>query len=179
MAAAVALCGCGRGRANQQATNTTTATDTAATPLTIVGCLVPGTATAEAGAVGTSGNPPPPSFTLVDVTTTSTPPSGNPASGVSGTSGKPGSSEATATVDTGTPRSYSLVADKDRLEDLQRYANSRVEVTGLIVASSDTGMGVPDVGAASAPVGAPPTDVQRMRVKDVRQLESTCGAPKR
>jgi hypothetical protein len=148
---AVALCGCGRDRANQKETAATTATAAATqTSMTVVGCLIPDAETTERRPVGTSGNPPPPGFTLVNVTS----PAPNSAA-----------------------RSYSLVADKDRLDDLQRFANSRVEVNGSIVAS--TGNGTADVGAASAPAGAPPNDVRRIRVTDVRQLESTCGEPKK
>jgi hypothetical protein len=116
--------------------------------MTVVGCLVPSAETPESRAVGTSGNPQPPSFTLVNVTT---PVNGSAA------------------------RSFHLVADEGRLEDLQRFANSRVEVSGSVVAS--TGNGTPEVGAASAPAGGPPTDVRRLRVTDVRQLAPTCGEP--
>jgi hypothetical protein len=149
VAVALALCGCGRGRASQQETPAVSATDTAE-ELRIVGCLVPSGETPESHAVGTSGHLAPPTFTLVNVTTS-----------VAGS----------------TARSFGLVADKGRLEDLQRFANSRVEVSGFVVSS--TGNGVSDGGAVSAPFGAPPTDVRRIRVKDVRQLESTCGEPKK
>lgn len=151
---ALALCGCGRGRAAQQQTDATTATATTATntaeeAMTLVGCLVPAAETPENHAVGTSGNPPPPSFRLVNVT---------------------------APVKGAAASEFNLVADKDRLDDLQRFANSRVEVTGSIVAS--TGNGAPDVAAGSAPAGAPPGDARRIRVKDVRQIEPTCGVAK-
>ena len=147
LAVAVALCGCGRDRIDQKETSATTAT-AAQTSMTVVGCLIPDAETTERRPVGTSGNPPPPGFTLVNVTS---PAPNSPA------------------------RSYNLVADKGRLDDLQRFANSRVEVNGSIVAS--TGNGTADVGAASAPAGAPPNDVRRIRVSDVRQLEPTCGEP--
>jgi len=147
---AVALSGCGRGRASEEETVPATSTDTADKPMTVVGCLVPAGETPESRAVGTSGNPQPPTFTLVNVTTP---------------------------VTDSAVRSFSLVADEGRLEDLQRFANSRVEVNGFIVGS--TGVGASDAGAASTPVGAPPSDVRRMRVKDIRQLESTCGEPKK
>jgi len=146
---ALALCGCGRGPAAQQQTVATTATNTAEEPMTVVGCLVPSSETRESRAVGTSGNPQPPGFMLVNVTT---PVRGSDAS------------------------SFSLVADEGRLDDLQRFANSRVEVTGSIVAS--TGNGASDVAPGSAPAGAPPGDARRIRVKDVRQIEPTCGVAK-
>ena len=132
--------------------------------------------------MGTSGYTAP-AFTLIDVTTTSTPSSdagtasgvsgASGASGTSGTSGTPGSSGA-ANVDTGTPRSYDLVGDKKQ-NDLQKYQNSKFDVTGMLIASTDTGAGVPDVGAASAPSGTPQTAVQRVRVSKVRQLDKTCS----
>jgi hypothetical protein len=169
LAAAVALCGCHGTAANQQGTNATSiANDTGGTPVTLIGCLVPGGGGVQSGAVGTAGNAGPAGFTLIDVTTTGS----GAASGVSGTSGTPGQTPA---VDTGTPRSYDLVGDKKQ-GDLQKYQNSRVEVTGVMVASTDTGAGVPDVGAAPAPAGTPATSVQRVRVDNVRQLEATCGA---
>jgi hypothetical protein len=143
------LCGCGRTHPAQQQTDATTATNTAEEPMTLVGCLVPAGETPENRAVGTSGNPPPPSFRLVNATT---PVKGSAAS------------------------EFNLVADKDRLDDLQRFSNSRVEVSGSIVAATSTG--APDVGAASKPAAAPPDDVRRVRVKDVRQLEPTCGVAK-
>jgi hypothetical protein len=176
LAAAVALCGCHRSTTN--AANASTVKDTGGTPVTLVGCLVPGGPAAQTGAVGTSGNTAPVTFTLVDVTTTSTPSSdtGAAASGVSGTSGASGTPPVPGTpiVDTGTPRSYSLVGDRKQ-DDLKKYQNSKVEVTGVLFASTDTGNGVPDVGAASAPAGAPPTDVQRVRVDNVRQLDKNCS----
>ncbi|HEX4567113.1 MAG TPA: hypothetical protein VH138_10815 [Vicinamibacterales bacterium] len=143
------LYGCGRGHATQQQTVATTASDAAQEPMTIVDCLVPAAETPENRAVGTSGNPPPPSFRLVNVTT---PVKGSAAA------------------------EFNLVADKDRLDDLQRFSNSRVEVSGSIVDS--TSNRAPDVGAAPAYAGAPPGDARRIRVKDVRQLEPTCGAAK-
>lgn len=148
VALTVALCGCGRGRGQQ--TLTTTATDTADEAMTIVGCLVPSGETPERREVGTSGQAQPPSFTLVNVTTP-----------VKGTA----------------VRSFRLVADEGRSDDLQRFANSRVEVRGFVVAS--TGVGAPDAGGGSAPAGAPPSDVRRIRVTDVRQLEPTCGESKK
>jgi hypothetical protein len=166
--AAIALCSCGRGPATQQETISSTATDKADTLLTIVGCLVPGETTTQRTAARPSGSPPPPDFTLVDVTI--------PAQGAEAPSAVSGTSGAGDRVP-GTPRSYDLVADKNRLDDLQRFANSRVEVSGSIVAS--TGTGKPDAGAGSASVGAPSSDVRRLRVKDVRQLEPTCGASKK
>jgi hypothetical protein len=170
VAAVVALCGCGRGRPSQQETIASTATDSVDRPLTIAGCLVPTATTTQSGAARPSDNPPPPSFTLVDITIPA--PGAAAPSGVSGTSGSGGS----ASLKTGAPQSYKLVADRDRLNDLQRFANSRVEVSGLIVTS--TGTGTPDVGAASALVGAPPNDVRRVQVKDVRRLEPTCASKK-
>ena len=100
--------------------------------MTVVGCLVPAGETPESRAVGTSGHPQPPSFTLVNVTT---PVKGSAA------------------------QSFGLNADESRLADLQRFANSRVEVTGSIVAS-------------------PSSDARRLRVTDVRQVEPTCGSAK-
>lgn len=163
--AVVALCGCGRGRATQQETVSSTATENAADRLlTIVGCLVPSDTTTQRTAARPSSSPPPPDFTLVDVTSPAR--GGEASSEVSGTSG--------AGVP---PRSYDLVADKNRLDDLQRFANSRVEVSGSIVPS--TGTGTPDVGAGSAPVGTASNDVRRLRVKDVRQLDPTCASKKK
>jgi len=141
---AIALSGC-RGSTSEQEPVAGQAADKA---MTVVGCLVPSAETPESRAVGTSSNPQPPSFTLVNVTT---PVTGSAA------------------------RSFHLVADEARLEDLQRFANSRVEVSGSVVAS--IGNGAAEVGAASAPAGGPPTDVRQLRVADVRQLESTCGKP--
>jgi hypothetical protein len=165
LAAAVALCGCSRRPATQQEATSSTAVDTNDRLLTIVGCLVPGSTTTQRTAARPSGSPPPPDFTLVDVTI---PAQGTDApSGVSGTSGRM----------SGTPRSYELVADKNRLDDLQRFANSRVEISGSIVAP--TGTGAPDAGAGSAPVATSSADVRSLRVKDVRQLEPTCGASKK
>lgn len=163
--AAVALCGCSRGRATQQEAASSTPTDNVDRLLTIVGCLVPSDATTQRTAARPADSPPPPDFTLVDV---AIPAQGSEApSAVSGTTGSVGAM----------PRSYDLVADKNRLDDLQRFANSRVEVSGSIVAS--TGTGTPGVGAGSAAVGTPPSDVRRLRVKDVRQLDATCGASKK
>jgi hypothetical protein len=125
---------------------------------------VPG-AGLQSGAVGTSGNSGEAGFTLIDVTTT-----GNP--GTSGTSATTGTK---ATVDTGTPRTYSLIGEKQQ-GDLQKYQNSKVEVTGVLVASTDTGAGVPDVAAASAPAGTPATNVEHVRVNHVRQLDKSCSA---
>jgi hypothetical protein len=181
LAAAVALCGCGRANEKPGAT-ANTASDAGGTPVTLIGCLVPGGGGAQAGAVGTSGNTAANGFTLIDVTTTSTPASDTgSASGVSATpnaAGTSGTHAASPTVDTGTPRSYTLLADRKQ-DDLQKYSNSQVEVTGVLIASTDTGAGVPDVGAASAPAGTPATDVQRVRVKGVRQLQGTCNAKTR
>jgi len=150
IAAAVALCGCDRGRANrQEATASAPApADNADSAVTMVGCLVPANTTKQSTDARTTNSPPPPTFTLVDVAI----PARGSAPGVSGTSGTAGR----APVETG-PRSYELVAEKDRLADLQRFANSRVEVSGSIVTSSD---------------------VRRMRVTDVRRLAATCAAPK-
>jgi hypothetical protein len=67
-----------------------------------------------------------------------------------------------------------LIPDKNE-NDLQKYQNSQVEVRGMIVASTDTGTGVPDAGAASTPAGTPPTDVQHVRVDHVRQLNKSCS----
>jgi hypothetical protein len=125
--------------------------------------------TTQSSVERSSSNPPPPSFTLVDITIS---PLGGAAPSVAGTSG----TSASPALETATPKSYELVADKDKLEDLQRFANSRVEVSGSIVAS--TGTGTSDVGAASVPVGSPPSDVRRLQVKDVRQLGPTCGSKK-
>lgn len=181
LAAAVALCGCGRsGSKEDRAAGTTAASDTSGSPVTLVGCLVPGGAGSAAGAVGTSGNTAAPGFTLIDVTTTDTGTAANPGTvgtpgtGTAGTSGTAGTPATNASVATGTPRSYSLIGKND---DLQKYQNSRVEVRGAVVASTDTGTGVPDVGAASAPAGTPATDVQRVRVDHVKQLDKSCSGP--
>jgi len=173
-ASALVLAGCS-GRASQQGT-TAVNSETADNPVTIVGCLVAGGSGSATSAVGTSGNTAGNGFTLIDTTTTATPGADTGAgSGVSGTSG----TSANATVDTGTPRSYDLVVhDKDNTDALQKYVNSRVEVRGYAVASTDTGAGVPDVGAASTPAGTPPTAVQRVRVDHVRQIDASC-TPKR
>ncbi|HEX6464460.1 MAG TPA: hypothetical protein VFZ98_08410 [Vicinamibacterales bacterium] len=184
--AAFALFGCSR--ASQQGTKVG-ASDTGGTPVTLVGCLVPGSGGTSPNAVGTSGNTGVSGFSLIDVTTTSTPTS-NPgtasrASGTPGSTGTAGTPPAGSNprapgtaagsnpaVDTGTPRSYSLVSDKQ--DELQKYQNSQVEVTGIQIASTDTGAGVPDAGAARAPAGTPASDVQRVRVQTVRQLDKSC-----
>lgn len=177
LAASLALCGCSRAsRSNQDnAAGPAAANDTTGSPVTLVGCLVPGAAGSDAGAVGTSGNTAASGFTLIDVTTTDTgvpTPSANGTAGT-GTAGTSGTAGTGAAVETGTPRSYSLVGNKDN--DLQKYQNSRVEIRGAVVASTDTGMGVPDVGAASAPAGTPATNVQRVRVDHVKQLDKSCS----
>jgi len=152
VAAAVVLSSCGRARPSQQETLPSTAAPSVDRSMTIVGCLVPGPETTQTGEARASGTPPPPAFTLVDATIPA--PGAAAPSAVSGTSG----TGAGPSIDSSTPRSYSLEADKDRLDDLQRFANSRVEVSGSIVAAGDT---------------------RRVRVKDVRQLESKCAAPKK
>jgi len=167
LAATAALWGCQQ-NTNQQGTKNTSPSDTGGTPVSLVGCLVPGGGS-QSGAVGTSGTSEA-GFMLIDVTTTGTPaPQGT--SGASATSGTPGTG---ATVETGTPRTYSLIGEKQQ-DDLQKYRNSKVEVTGVLVASTDTGAGVPDVGAASAPAGTPATNVERVRVNHVRQLDKSCS----
>lgn len=181
LATALALAGCGGGASNQQAAGANAASDNG-TPITLVGCLVPGAAGSQSSAVGTSGNTAANGFTLIDVTTTSNPssatgpapgaPGAPAATGTSGTPAPPGTPR-NPTVDTGTPRTYSLIAGKKQ-DDLQKYLNSRVEVAGIAVASTDTGAGVPDAGAASTPPGTPSTDVPRVRVNQVRQLEKSC-----
>jgi len=163
--AVAALCGCQQAKENTQATTAKTASDAGGAPVTLVGCLVPG-GTAS-GAVGTSGNTGAAGFTLIDVTTTSAP--SPDTSGTAGTSSTPSNAPV---VDTGTPRSYSLVGGKQ--DDLQKYQNSKVEVSGAILASTDTGSGVPDAGAAAAPAGTPATSVQRVRVDNVRQVDKNC-----
>jgi hypothetical protein len=165
--AAVALCGCHQANESKQATMASTASDAGGAPVTLVGCLVPGGTAVQGGAVGTSGNTGAAGFTLIDVTTTSAP--SPDTSGAAGTSSTPAN---TPVVDTGTPRSYSLVGNKQ--DELQKYQNSKVEVSGAIVASTDTGTGVPDAGAAVTPAGTPATNVQRVRVDNVRQLDKTC-----
>jgi hypothetical protein len=173
-AAAVAATGCGRSNQGTAARDS----DIAATPVTLIGCLVPGASGTSPGAVGTAGTTAADGFTLVDTTTTSTAgadaSTGSSAAAATGTSGTGVASGGRATVDTGTPRSYALIGGKQ--EELQKYVNMRVEVRGAVVTSTDTGMGVPDVGAASAPAGTPATDVQRVRVDHVRQLDSTCSS---
>jgi hypothetical protein len=166
LAATAALWGCHQST-TQQGTRTTSPKDAGGTPVALVGCLVPG-AGPQSGAVGTAGNSGEAGFTLIDVTTTANP-------GTPGTSGTSGSTGTTATVDTGTPRTYSLIGEKQQ-GDLQKYQNSKVEVTGVLVASTDTGAGVPDVGAASAPAGTPATNVEHVRVNHVRQLDKSCSA---
>src|SRR6185295_16000604 len=153
--AVVALFGCGRARApQQQETAASTAPpENLDRALTLVGCLVPGeTTTQEKGDTRTPGSPPPPSFRLVDATV---PAQNSPASsGVAGTTGTAGTPSVAAV-----PRSYELAADKERLNDLQRFANSRVEISGSMVASTNTGT----------------SDARRMTVKDVRQVDSKCA----
>ena len=162
LAAAAALWGCHQ-NTNQQGTRTMSPNDAGGTPVALVGCLVPG-AGPQPGAVGTSGNSGDAGFMLIDITTTGAP--GTPGtSGASGTSGS---------VDTGTPRTYSLIGETQQ-EDLKKYQNSKVEVRGVLVASTDTGAGIPDVGAASAPAGTPATNVERVRVNHVRQLDKSCS----
>jgi hypothetical protein len=155
--AAIAVCGCSRGRATQQEQVASTAAETVERVLTVTGCLVPAETTTQSTAARPSTSPPPPDFTLVNATTP-----GQGADAHSEASGTSGAGERVA----GTPRSYDLVADKDRLEDLQRFANSWVEVSGSIVRSS-----------GSAPGAA--ADVRRVRIKDVRQLEPSCDSKKR
>ena len=166
MAAVLALYGCGRGTASEGA-GTATATDSGGTPVTIVGCLVPGTAS-QGTPVGASGSTSARGFSLIDVTATSTASDAGAPTGVSGTAG----TSAAPQVDTGQPRSYELVGDKP--DDLQKYQNSSVEVTGLLIPPTDTGAGVPGVRGTSAPAGVPAANVQRVRVQRVRQLEKTC-----
>jgi len=179
LAAAMALCGCHRETAKRPGTSANAGSDVAVSPVTLVGCLVPGASGSASGSVGTSGNAAANGFTLIDVTTTSTPSAetGAAPNGTSATAGTSGAN-ANATVATGTPRSYTLLTDKNQ-DELQKYVNSQVEVSGVAVASTDTGAGVPDVGAASTPAGTPPTDVQRVRVNHVRQLQASCSSNKR
>ena len=165
VAGAVALFGCGPKPASQQETPPTATASAADRPMTVVGCLVAAGATQQSDAAGNASSPPPPSFTLVDATIAA--PAGT--SGTSGTTNPPAATNAQS--------SYSLVADTDRLADLQRFANSRVEISGSIVAS--TGTGASDIAAGSAPAGAPPTDPRRLRVTDVRRLERTCADSRR
>lgn len=188
VAAAVALCGCQS--ANKEASTASVGgNDSGGSPVTLVGCLVPGAAGAQSGTVGTSGNAAESGFTLIDATTTSTPmgadtnaapnspatPATPGTSGTAGTSSTPAAgTAASGGVDTGTPKSYGLIPDKTE-KDLQKYQNSQVEVRGMLVASTDTGTGVPDVGAASTPAGTPPTNVQHVRVDHVRQLNKSCN----
>jgi hypothetical protein len=180
IAAAVALGGCNRDTRNPQAANAPRASETAGMPVMLVGCLVPGGAGSQTGAVGTSGDAAQAAFTLIDVTTTSNAPSDTGATpGASGTSGTEATPRAPTpgsggSVDTGTPRAYSLV-DEQNPDDLQKYQHSKVEVTGVIVGSTDTGAGVPDVGAAQARAGTPATNVERVRVNKVRQLDKNCN----
>jgi hypothetical protein len=147
VAVALALSGCGPRRAGRQESNPSTvasATGNLDRAVTIAGCLVPDDATKQNEVARNSTTPPPPGFRVVDVAV--------PARDAAMPSG--------ATGTTGTAQSYTLDAEKDRLNDLQRFANSRVEVSGTIVAS------------------AQPGDAPRLRVQDVRQLESKCGAAK-
>ena len=163
--AMVAVCGCQGGNASTQRTTTGKANDTSGTPVTLVGCLVPG----NVGTAGTSGNTGAAGFTLIDVTTTSAAPGAGAASGAAATP------ETSATGTAG--RSYSLVGDKDRQDDMQKYLNSRVEVTGLAVTATDSGPGAPDAGSGAAPAGsagAPAADMPRVRVRAVRQVENSC-----
>jgi hypothetical protein len=156
MVAAVGLCGCSRGRATQQEHVVSTTAENVERVLTVTGCLVPAATTTQSTAARPSTGPPPPDFTLVNATTP-----GQGADAHSEVSGTSGAGERVA----GTPRSYDLVADKNRLDDLQRFANSWVEVSGSVVMSSG--------GAAGAAA-----DVRRLRIKDVRQLEPTCDSKK-
>src|SRR5579859_423557 len=100
LAAAVALCGCQSGAANRPGTTANAGSDVAGSPVTLVGCLVPGAGGSTTGAVGTSGDTAAAGFTLIDVTTTSTPSSdAGAASGASAPSGTAGSSGTGAAVD--------------------------------------------------------------------------------
>src|SRR5579872_585991 len=110
--AAVALCGCQRG--NKEATLASVGgNDSAGSPVTLVGCLVPGAAGSQTGSVGTSGNTAESGFTLIDVTTTSTPmgadanapntPATPATSGTAGSSSTPAAgTSGSGGVDTGT-----------------------------------------------------------------------------
>ena len=165
-AAAAALCGCSGKNGNQQAL-AGAGTGDEKPAITIVGCLVPGGAGSPSATVGTSGSTAAAGFTLIDTTSTGTATSDTgAASGAAGTSGS-------ATVDTGTPRSYNLVGGNQ--DELRKYLNSRVEVRGAAIASTDTGAGVPDVAAAAQPAGTPATAVQQVRVDHVRQLDVSCS----
>src|SRR5215831_731255 len=124
LAAVLALYGGGRATADY-GTGAATAADKGGTPVTMIGCLVPGTASAQSTAVGASGNTAAAGFSLIDVTATSTASDAGAPTGVSGTAG----TSAAPQVDTGQARSYELVGDKP--DDLQKYQNSSVEVTGL------------------------------------------------
>jgi hypothetical protein len=137
---------CQGGNAKSQATAAGKANETGGTPVTLVGCLVPGNVGTQNGTVGTSGNSGAPGFTLIDVNTTSS------------TDG----------------RSYSLIGDKDKLDDMQKLLNSRVEVTGFAAASPDAGAAAPDASSAPAPASTPSTDLPRVRVDQVKQVESSC-----
>jgi len=146
-AAVLMLYGCGRGTVDHGA-SATTATDNGGTPVTMIGCLVPGTASAQGTAAGASdAASSSPGFSLIDVTTTSTASDAGAPTGVSGTAG----TSAAPQVDTGQARSFELVGDKPA--DLRQYQNSSVEVTGLLMSA---------------------TSVQRVHVQKVRQLEKSC-----
>jgi len=108
LAAALALGGCGRSRGYRADNTASTAANDIDRAVTLVGCLVAGDTTTQSDAGRPSGTPPPPAFTLVNVTVPERD-TAAPAAAV-GTAG----------------RSYNLVGDKSRLDDLQRSEERRV-----------------------------------------------------
>jgi hypothetical protein len=174
MVAAVALGACQSQTSAEKATGS--ARDRAGAPMTLVGCLVPGNGVTQNLPVGTSGNAGTAGFTLIDAMNTSAAASG---AGTTSSSGPPETPGVTGTAG----RSYSLVADQDRQDELQKYVNSRVEVIGSAVASAGTGAGATDAatpasGAAAAPAGTQGTNAPHVRVESVRQVATSCNGAK-
>jgi hypothetical protein len=173
--AAVALGAC-QSKTHAEKT-ASTANDAGGAPMTLVGCLVPGNGVTQNLPVGTSGNTGTAGFTLIDAMNTSAAASG--AGTASSASGPPETPGVTGTAG----RSYSLVADQGRQDELQKYVNSRVEVIGSAVASPETGAGATDPatpasGAAAAPAGTQGTNAPHVRVQSVRQVATSCNGSK-
>ena len=139
--------------------------------VTVTGCLVPG----AGGAVGTSGttSTATPSagagFILINATKDSAP----AATTTAGTSGTSATTTAPA-ADAG--KSYALVGGDPG--DLQKWVNSRVEITGTIeAAAAAPAMTGGSTAGTTATAERPEKSVpQRLRVTSVKQIASTCSA---
>ena len=164
--------------------------------VTVMGCLQSGDAAAGAGGTGTAG-----------ASSTGTPGSSgsrgggfvltNAKTGSGSTSGSSGtSSSGTAGSATGSSSPSGMAAGMTRFKlegsqsDLQKYANSQVEVTGKIdkrLASESSSTGSATTGATgqagatgsgAAATGSAPgsrQDIPTLRVSSVRQVSPTCS----